>query len=48
MVPCEITDSGLQLMQGMSVAERVEPVSVDARLVFLEAEEARLRVSRLR
>ena len=40
-------DPGLQLVQGVSMAERVEAVPVDACLVFLEAEEAGLWVSGL-
>lgn len=44
MVPCKGADTGLQLVQGVSVAERVEAVAVDARAVFLETEESGLRV----
>lgn len=47
MVPCKVADSGLQLVQGVSMAEGVEAVAVDACSVFLEPEESRLRVSRL-
>lgn len=47
VVPCEIADSGLQLVQGVSVAEGVEAVAVDTCAVFLESEESGLRVSRL-
>jgi hypothetical protein len=47
VIPCEIADSGLQLVQGVSVAERVEAVAVDTCAVFLESEEPRLRVSGL-
>lgn len=44
---CKVADSGLQLVKGVSVAERVEAVSVDACLIFLEAEETGLRISGL-